>query len=75
MANTKTKLTGADKTWGFRFGEDGVVSVNEAMRILSVGRTKLYELFDDGKVRRGNIDRKVIVCRRSILEYLKTVEV
>lgn len=68
------KLTGADQEWGFRFGVDGVLSVREVLKHLSIGRTKLYELFDERKLRRGHIGKKVVVCRRSIQEYLKTIE-
>jgi hypothetical protein len=71
----QTKLIGADKSWGFRFGCDGVVSVNEAMEHLGIARTKLYELKNSGKIRTGKIDRKTVVCRRSMNEFLKTVEV
>jgi hypothetical protein len=76
MGNSmETKLSGADKSWGFRFGVDGVVSVRDAIRHLSIGRTKLYELFDAGLLRRGHVGTKVVICKRSMSEYLKTVEV
>ena len=75
MANSKRKLEGADRTWGFAFGVDGVVSIREACRLMSIGRSTLYQLFEQEKLRRGNIGRKVVVCRRSIDEHLKLAEV
>jgi hypothetical protein len=75
MTNNQTKLIGADKTWGFRIGCEGMVSIREAMRHLGVGRTKVWQLQKEGKIRWGNIGRKVVICRRSMNEFLKTVEV
>lgn len=75
MPNTKEKLSGSDRTWGFRFGIDGTASVEEAMGLMSVKKTKFYELVKARKIRCGKMERKTVVCRRSILEYLGSIEV
>jgi excisionase family DNA binding protein len=70
----KTALTGADKTWGFLFGVDGLLTLDQAQGFLGVSQRTVYRLLDDGVLRRGKVRGKVVICKRSVLEYLKTVE-
>lgn len=73
--NGATKLEGADRHFGYRFAVDGVCDLAETQELTSLSKTKLYDLSRERKIRRGKIGKKVVFCRRSIMEYLGTVEV
>jgi excisionase family DNA binding protein len=42
------------------------VSVSEAARLLSIGRTKVYELINDGTLRTVKVGRRTLVAMASI---------
>lgn len=67
-------LEGADKEWGFRFGAEGTMSVEETQGFLGVSERTVYRLIDDGAIRRGYIRSKPVVCKKSVIAYLATVE-
>lgn len=48
-----------------------VVSVNEGCRLAGIGRTKFYELINDGKVKTVTIGRRRLVLIASIREMLE----
>lgn len=77
MGKTSTsQLTSpADKTHGYKFGCDGVVSVKEArVRMGKVSKATIYRRFAEGVIRRGRDGGRAIVCLRSLTEYLSQLE-
>lgn len=82
MAATKPaqpKLSGADAKYGYAFGVEGLMSLQAAMDHLDIGRTALMRLVTKGTIRAGRGEgdakqRRYRVCRRSVLDYCKTLE-
>ncbi|TWU12880.1 hypothetical protein CA54_17060 [Symmachiella macrocystis] len=75
---TENKLTGADKEWGYRFGVNGLMSVDEACAFLGgIHGETLKRKSNDGLVRRGRHPngRTLAYCRRSVIEYIAQMEV
>lgn len=48
--------------------EDGLVSLNDAMAFLSIGRSTLYELMDKGILPYAKIGRSRRIPRRALLQ-------
>lgn len=48
-----------------------VVSVNEGRRLAGIGRTKFYELINEGKIKTATIGRRRLVFVASIREMLE----
>lgn len=48
--------------------EDGLVSLNDAMAFLSIGRSTLYELFDKGLLPYAKIGRSRRVPKRALVQ-------
>lgn len=69
-------LKGADKSFGYAFGCEGLVSTEEAMQILAVSRYTLDRRVADHSLRKGRHPGggRVAFCRRSIREYLARME-
>jgi len=73
------ELIGADAEFGYRFGCDGLTSLNEARSILggvstdTVDRLAVENLIRKGK-RRGPNGR-IVICRRSLMNYIASLEV
>jgi len=42
------------------------ISINETVRVLGIGRTKVYELIKDGRLEVVKIDRRTMVRTASI---------
>lgn len=64
----------SSKQWGYDYGVDGLMSAEEAGRWLGGrSRASLYRLSDEGKIRKGK-DGKIYFCRRSVVEYAKSIE-
>lgn len=75
----KTQLEGADKQFGYRFGCDGLMSIDEACKFLGgVSRHTLARRADAGLIRTGRqSDRgsgRTVFCRRSVEEYAASLE-
>lgn len=64
-----------DTEWGYQFGVDGVCSLQEAMELLALSRDTIKRRANDGLLRLGEDGGRVRVCRRSIQEYLRGIEV
>lgn len=75
MIAEKSKTGPADLKWGYPFGVDGVVGSEAAAALLDCHRTTLYTLCNDGKIRRGKLNNRAKFCRRSITDYLRSLEV
>lgn len=50
------------------------MSVDEAMRATSLGRTKIYELLNDGCFRSVVVGKKRLIFTSSIIDYLNDLE-
>jgi hypothetical protein len=50
---------------------DGGVSVAEAVRLTSLGRTNLYDLMGRGELPYAKINGRRVIPRRALLELLK----
>lgn len=48
-----------------------IVTVNEATKILSLGRTTVYRLISSGEIRCVKIGRKIIIPRVYLQEFLE----
>lgn len=75
MAVAKSKTSPAEDAYGYPFGVDGVVGVDTASALLDCHRTTLYRLSRQGHIRRGKLNRRARFCRRSITDYLRSLEV
>lgn len=69
----------ANKKFGYVFGCDGVVDYKGASRLLGVSsRDTIRGMADRGLIRKGQhtgkSNAKAAFCRRSILEYLASIE-
>ncbi len=71
---TDTTTRPANREYGYQFGCDGVMTVPQAMAFLSCSRSAVYRLIKDGKIRRGKLGPAARICRRSIAQYLDTIE-
>lgn len=69
------KLEGADRKWGYRVGEEGTLSLQDAEEMLSCSRTTVWRLVKEGKLRKTTVRNKPVICRRSVLLYLAKNEV
>ncbi len=45
------------------------VSIPEAMRLLSIGRTKIYDLVNSGSLFRVHVGAKSLICVESIERF------
>lgn len=65
----------SDVQWGFPFGVDGCVSILEAAEMLGgLSKRSVFRLIHDGKIRRGKIGSRAVVCKRSLHSYLANSE-
>lgn len=79
MTKSNDELTGADAKHGYRFGCDGVVDLATACDLLGLSsKSTVTEYGKRGFIRIGKHkagpSAKSAVCRRSIAEYLATLE-
>jgi hypothetical protein len=74
---TKPKIFGsaADDAWGYKFGVDGLLSVDEAAKFLSVSGRTLDRLAVARKIRKGRFPSNVrAFCKRSVQEFAQSLE-
>lgn len=74
-----TKTRPANTKYGYRFGCDGVVDINKAMEMLGVkSKTTVNKYAEEKRFRSGKHEgadcSKGVYCRRSILDYLDSLE-
>jgi hypothetical protein len=77
MATTLTRP--ADQKWGYPFGEEGLLSLEQAAEFLgNVSKRTVYRLAADGRIRVGTIGLSARghakVCRKSLRLYVKGCE-
>lgn len=67
--------TAVERKWGFAFGVDGLMNLEEARQHLgNMSRKTVDRLAEACHIRRGKVGARVVFCRRSVVEYVKTVE-
>ena len=76
---TKDEPEGADAKFGYRFGIDGLVSLEEACRFLGgINRDTLNKYAAQGLIRKGKRSGlrygRVVICKRSLEEYASSLE-
>lgn len=74
---TATMKNAADLKWGFEFGVEGVMSIKSTAEFLDKSEDTVWRLINAGHLRKGKPDShsaKWMVCRRSVLNYLKAIE-
>ena len=49
---------------------DDVVSVEDVMQMLHVGRSAVYKLLNEEKIKTVRIGKKFIIPKRSVIEFL-----
>ena len=54
-----------------REGQDQFVSVDELMRMLSIGKNKAYDILSSGEVEAVRLGRTVRVNKASLLEFIE----
>lgn len=75
MIAAKSQNGPADDAYGYTFGVDGVVSRETAQQLLDCHHATLYRLCKKGLIRRGRLGKRARFCRRSITEYMRSLEV
>lgn len=67
--------TKADRHHGYRFGVDGLVSVDDACKFLgNISRDTLDRRANAGHIRKGRNGRRVVICKRSLANYASQLE-
>lgn len=70
-----TEQSEAERKWGYQFGIDGTVDLEEAAKILGGCDTQTVERrIAAGFLRVGKDVRRVIICKRSLMQYLARCE-
>lgn len=75
----KSTESPAEQKFGYQFGIEGLMTLKQAAAHLSVSRTTLFDLVDKGRIRVGRSpgeaqQRRYRFCKRSILDYCKSLE-
>lgn len=76
---TKTTPSPAEKRWGYPFGERGVLPIAEAAALLGRSERTVERRVEQGYLRRGYAkpgipQSGIVICRRSLNEYLASCE-
>ena len=51
---------------------DDIVSVEEVMDMLHLGRVTVYRLLKSGKIKALKVGRKYIIPKKSVIEFIAT---
>lgn len=74
MIAATDRKNAADEHFGYPFGVDGVCSLETAKSLLDCHHATLYRLVKRGILRHGHLGGRARFCRRSINDYLKSLE-
>lgn len=75
LAEAPVERTTANREWGYRFGVDGVAKQSEARELLGgMSIRTLERRCADGLIRDGKDGKRVVYCRRSVMDYLASLE-
>lgn len=65
----------ADAKWGYRFGEDGIINLEDAAAMLAKASTQTVEnRIKAGKIRSGKDVGRLVICKKSLVEYIAGLE-
>ena len=65
----------ADRKHGYRFGVDGLMNIEEVAKVLGGCTTRTVEnRIADGCFRSGKDKGRLVVCRRSLMDYIAGLE-
>ena len=66
----------ATELWGYEFGCEGVMPIKEAAKFIAASPNTVRRRVDEGRIRMGKDGlRRTVICKRSLREYLKRLEV
>jgi hypothetical protein len=69
------ELGDADKKWGYRFGVDGIVNPKDAAELLGKCSVETVERrIRDGDIRSGKDHGRLVICKRSLTDYIAGLE-
>lgn len=75
LAETPVTLTDADRKCGYRFGVDGLVTIADAAKMLGNCSERTVERrLADGLFRCGREGGRCVICKRSLTDYIATLE-
>lgn len=83
ITNVEEKLTASDEQYGYRYGCEGIISIQGAAKFIGVHENTIRRLCNDGFLRKGKRPygtenkeklKRVVVCRRSLREYVESTE-
>ena len=77
ISATKDTFSRTDLEWGYEFGCEGVMSMRATREFLNKSDDSVRRLMDANEIRWGRRDSKrspIMICRRSVLNYLKRLE-
>ena len=74
-----TAKSPAEKRWGYPFGERGILPIGEAAKLLGMSERTVERRIAEGYLRRGYAKPGVpqsgsVICRRSLMDYLASLE-
>lgn len=70
-----TSETESDRKWGYRFGVEGIVSLEEAAAMLAGCSTRTVERrIEQGLIRPGKHGGRLVICKQSLLDYIASLE-
>ena len=49
---------------------DDVVSVEDVMKMLHIGRSNVYKLLNDNSIKKVKIGKRFIIPKRSVIEFI-----
>ncbi|QDU82633.1 hypothetical protein Pla110_43940 [Polystyrenella longa] len=71
-----TSMKTPEEIHGYEFGCEGVVPIKEAAKIIGASLHTVRRRVDEEQLRMGKDgSRRTVICRRSIREYLRSIEV
>lgn len=49
---------------------DDVVTVNDVMKMLHIGRSNVYKLLSDNSIKTVKVGKRFIIPKRSVIEFI-----
>ena len=49
-----------------------IVTVDEVMKMLRLGKNTVYKLLKDGEIMNGNVGARYIIPKQSVIEFVST---
>lgn len=70
-----TQSSAADRKFGYRFGVDGIVNLDDALKMLAgCSRATLDRRCEEQKIRKGRDGNRVVFCVRSLKDHIASLE-